>query len=1507
MPIMMPQELQIILMTYSSSLLVMMVSLITVANGEDFSSGVTTVGQLNANGEITVTAAQLPDSIVFTLAQFVEAPGGVSTDLALWLKADDNITAGLADGASVSSWADQSGNSYVATNSAGDGQTEPNYDSSDLINFNPSVAFNGTSSGLDLGSNYIYSENDGLSIYAVAVPNNNILTANYDFGTQQTGSLNGLNLISEPITYTKLNEVEINESSPRISGSGPVTIGRQSKSGLSANRKFDGRIAEVIVYTNDTQTSAQQIQSYLAIKYGITLDASSADYVASNGSSIYNLASYNNDVFGIANDVASDLDQQISKSANTGAVLTISTDTNFTGANGTHTSLTDGQYLVVGNDGASGAPADAISTDLNTATYFERSAREWKVQNTGGVGAVNLQFDGYDDSWVLLTRTTDGDFSATTGTTATALSATGSVSTTLAGTTYFTLAKLTTSIEFEAATANDVEATGGNLPSLLIDGTLAEDTFVDVVINAAATATASTDYTFADATGDAAVTVPVNIPSGTYTSGTPVALSGLDYGQRLLERYPSVINNASEDTQREETFVAKYTGSYTLTFSAETFTAFIPGSPNGYTTIGTTSGVTGGSRDVFDGSLDRIDGATPSKTYTVSLTAGTTYYVYSAAGGTSAMNSVELKLEYLQPLNFAITEDTEVEADETIDITLSNAQSGLTIQEVTGGSLIDNHVYTITNDDNLTVDFASATFSEVETATNLVVNLTVTGGSITATETVEVSVTGGTATAADYSATSPITVTMPVADYTNAANQTVAVNIPLTDDSFVEIDETIALELTNPSANLSIGTTQTTSVATITDDDATNLTISIVQTTDGAEGTTPTAATFTVSLDGGVTNNTGSVITGTIVLTGEATAADYTAVTGFSIANGVSSAVITVPVLDDSIVEDTETIIATISAPNVGSVSATANATANITDDDTAEFTVAPTALTLSENGGTGTFTLVLNSAPISDVVIDLSSDDTAEASIDIAQVTFTSANWDQPQTITVTGVDDTEVGNATATITAAINAAGSDDAFDALTNQSVAVTLTNEDVVIGITPSITDITVDENGGTQTFTVILGSQPPAGQQVFINVVSNDTGEATVALAQLTFDDTNWDQPQTVTVTGVDDSALLDDATTITLSVDPASDANFTALPNQTVNVALINDDASTGTNGTEISGEDGAAIANNTDIETIRVQLKDDAGNTISRAGIAVTFAVTGSASLSSATATTDANGVATVNVTNTVAETVSVTATVDTDNDAGAATAELAVVNGSPIAIVFSVDNANPDPTNVNTTIEATSPVLADGIANSIVTIQLADANGNLLTASGGTIVLTSTGNGMVTSIVDNGNGTYTGTVTNLTAETVSVTATLDGVAITDDASIEFITDNTNPDPSNVNTTIDATGPIIADGTTTSTVTIQLADFNGNLLTASGGTVVVSSTGNAAQVGTVIDNNNGTYTATFSNLLVETVTISATLNGVTITDTASVEYILDSNPGCIVNCDTNGDGTCDLNCDTNG
>ncbi len=213
-------------------------------------------------------------------------------------------------------------------------------------------------------------------------------------------------------------------------------------------------------------------------------------------------------------------------------------------------------------------------------------------------------------------------------------------------------------------------------------------------------------------------------------------------------------------------------------------------------------------------------------------------------------------------------------------------------------------------------------------------------------------------------------------------------------------------------------------------------------------------------------------------------------------------------------------------------------------DDDTADIRVSEISNPTTEAGGTATFTIVLDTEPIADVSLTLSSSDDTEGDVtDPASktVTFTTGNWDIPQTITVTGADDLFVdGNVSYTIVTS-NATSSDPKYSGKVADDVTVVNNDNDSAgFVVTPLV--INTSEDLTTATFTVVLTSQPAADGDndnlVIVDVVSGDLTEGTVDLSQLTFNSSNWDQPQTVTVTGVDD-AVVDGGITyeIQLTVD----------------------------------------------------------------------------------------------------------------------------------------------------------------------------------------------------------------------------------------------------------------------------------------------------------------------------------------------------------------------------------
>ena len=116
-------------------------------------------------------------------------------------------------------------------------------------------------------------------------------------------------------------------------------------------------------------------------------------------------------------------------------------------------------------------------------------------------------------------------------------------------------------------------------------------------------------------------------------------------------------------------------------------------------------------------------------------------------------------------------------------------------------------------------------------------------------------------------------------------------------------------------------------------------------------------------------------------------------------------------------------------------------------DNDASGITVNPViGLVTTEAGGTASFTVVLNTQPTANVAIGLSSSDTTEGTVSPASLTFTTANWNSTQTVTVTGVDDAVAdGNQPYSIVTA-SASSSDLGYNGMNPADVAVTNTDNE-----------------------------------------------------------------------------------------------------------------------------------------------------------------------------------------------------------------------------------------------------------------------------------------------------------------------------------------------------------------------------------------------------------------------------------------------------------------------------
>ena len=201
-------------------------------------------------------------------------------------------------------------------------------------------------------------------------------------------------------------------------------------------------------------------------------------------------------------------------------------------------------------------------------------------------------------------------------------------------------------------------------------------------------------------------------------------------------------------------------------------------------------------------------------------------------------------------------------------------------------------------------------------------------------------------------------------------------------------------------------------------------------------------------------------------------------------------------------------------------------------DDDVAGLKVSPVNLTVAE-GGTATYTVRLNVAPTGTTTVTvggatakLAADTDTGTPGDQTTLSFDAANWGTAQTVTVTGAEDADGADETASLTHAVTGTGDYAALAAIRRPGVDVVV-RDDETAGVVLVPTSLAIDE-GATATYDVEL-SAPPATGTATVTIAATGMAGLTTDASALSFTTTTWDTAQTVTVTAVADHARLENA------------------------------------------------------------------------------------------------------------------------------------------------------------------------------------------------------------------------------------------------------------------------------------------------------------------------------------------------------------------------------------------
>ncbi len=364
---------------------------------------------------------------------------------------------------------------------------------------------------------------------------------------------------------------------------------------------------------------------------------------------------------------------------------------------------------------------------------------------------------------------------------------------------------------------------------------------------------------------------------------------------------------------------------------------------------------------------------------------------------------------------------------------------------------------------------------------------------------------------------------------------------------------------------------------------------------------------------------------------------DYTAGSGtLTFAKGDTSKTATVTVTGDQVDEANETLTLTLSnATGDAEISSGgASATGTITDDDTRGLTLSKEAVTVTEAPGAGrtaTYTVALASQPTAAATVAVQSSAVGTATVMPASLSFSTSNWSQGQTVTVTGVDDTVDNTPDRTATISHQASGGDYAS---VSKNLTVTVTDDEEASAF--SVADASVTEgDSGTASLSFTVSLSPAADMQTTVDWAtskeSTDTAtpgtDYTAGSGTLTFAKGDTSKTATVTVTG-DQVDEANETLTLTLSNQTSgltlgtSTATGTITDDDTKGLAL----SKTGVTVTEASGTGRTATY------TVALASQPTAAVTVAVSSSAETAATVMPASLSFTT--TNWNSAKTVTVT---------------------------------------------------------------------------------------------------------------------------------------------------------------------------------------------------------------------------------------------------------------------------------
>jgi gliding motility-associated-like protein len=506
---------------------------------------------------------------------------------------------------------------------------------------------------------------------------------------------------------------------------------------------------------------------------------------------------------------------------------------------------------------------------------------------------------------------------------------------------------------------------------------------------------------------------------------------------------------------------------------------------------------------------------------------------------------------------------------------------------------------------------------------------------------------------------------------------------------------------------------------------------------------------------------------------------------------------------------------------------------------------------------------------PATKLIVDIGSTAADGVSTDQAHAHVVDVNGNPVANATVVFT----VSGGTAGATAVISGTGVTDV-----NGDATVTITNTTIGTAfISATIGGVAINNSPVTVSFVsgppstsnpatallVDVGSNTADGvsnDQVHAHIV--DGGGNPVPNATVVFAVTGGTSGGSAVIagTGITDAsgnAVLTITNTVAGTVVISATIGGVAINNSPATVVFVAGAPSPGNPATMLVVDVPSTTADGVSTDQVHAHAVDANGNAVPGATVVFTISggTSGGTAIIAGTGITDASGNAVLTITNTVAGTVFISATVG-----GTA------INGSPGTVTFVAGSPAPGNPSTALIVDVASNT-ADGVSTDKVHAHVVDASGNVVAGAtvvfaigGGTAGATAVIAG--TGITDAG-GDAALTITDVTAGTVFITATIGGTAINNSPStVTFVAGA--PDLTKSSILIDQNNSQ-ADGSAPDIVHAHIVDANGNAV--SGVTVdftIASGAGSLTGPASVVTDANGNASISITSTVAGSVGVAA-------------------------------------------